>query len=66
MILPELSQLDLNSPRSVLRIDGNPLDQDLVDQLKLGISHVLDYIRTDQYQSYVLMVVSKAYQLIVD
>lgn len=51
MLPPELAGLDFNSPRSVIRMDGNPFDMDLVDQLKLGISHVLDYIRSDIYQS---------------
>lgn len=51
MILPELCQLDLGSPRSALRIEGNPLDPELLDQLRLGISHVIDYIRSEHYRA---------------
>lgn len=51
MLPPELSTFDITSQRSVLRMDGNPLDHELADQLKLGVSHVLDYIRSDIYQA---------------
>lgn len=51
MLPPELSTFDISSQRNVIRMDGNPLDHDLADQLKLGVSHVLDYIRSDIYQA---------------
>lgn len=51
MLPSELSNFDISSQRSTLRMEGNPLDQDLADQLKLGVSHVLDYIRSDIYQA---------------
>ena len=54
MLPSELSNFDISSQRSTLRMEGNPLDQDLADQLKLGVSHVLDYIRSDIYQALVL------------
>ena len=50
MLPPELNTFDINSQRSILRIEGNPLDNDLADQLKLGISHVIDFIRSDIYR----------------
>ncbi|OTF77393.1 ras suppressor protein 1-like protein [Euroglyphus maynei] len=51
MLPPELGNMDFNSPRSIIRMEGNPFEPDLNDQLKLGVSHVLDYIRSDIYRS---------------
>lgn len=51
MLPPELGNMDFNSPRSIIRMEGNPFESDLSDQLKLGVSHVLDYIRSDIYRS---------------
>lgn len=47
---PELGALDLASQRSVLRMDGNQWVPPIADQLQLGVSHVMDYIRSDTYK----------------
>lgn len=47
---PELGQLDLTGQKSVLRMDNNPWVPAIADQLQLGVSHVLDYIRSDTYR----------------
>ncbi|KAH9423501.1 ras suppressor protein 1-like [Dermatophagoides pteronyssinus] len=51
MLPPELGNMDFNSPRCQIRMEGNPFEPDLSDQLQLGVSHVLDYIRSDIYRS---------------
>lgn len=47
---PELGALDLASQRCVVRMDKNPWVAPIEDQLALGISHVMDYIRSDTYK----------------
>ena len=47
---PELGSLDLTSQRSVVRMDGNYWVPPIADQLQLGVSHVIDYIRSDTYK----------------
>lgn len=51
MLAPELCNFDISSQRSTIRMEGNPLDPELADQLKLGVSHVLDFIRSDYYRA---------------
>ncbi|UXI18008.1 uroporphyrinogen decarboxylase [Sarcoptes scabiei] len=51
MIPPDLAGTDLNSPRGIIRMEGNILETDLADQLRLGISHVFEYIKTDIYRA---------------
>ncbi|OQR75058.1 ras suppressor protein 1-like [Tropilaelaps mercedesae] len=50
LIPPELGALDLVSQRCVIRLENNPWIQQIADQLELGVSHVLDFIRTEQYR----------------
>ncbi|XP_018018668.1 ras suppressor protein 1 [Hyalella azteca] len=47
---PEISYLDLQGSKSCFRIDGNHLIQMLADQLLLGISHVIDIMKTPTYK----------------
>jgi len=47
---PQLGQLDFMSTRSVLKLDMNYWVSPIEDQLKLGISHVIEYIRSDTYK----------------
>jgi len=47
---PELGQLDLCSHRSVVRMEGNPWVPPIADQLQIGVTHVIDYIRSDTYK----------------
>ncbi|XP_054161442.1 ras suppressor protein 1-like [Oppia nitens] len=47
---PELGQLDLCSHRSVVRMEGNPWVPPIADQLQIGVTHVIEYIRTDTYR----------------
>lgn len=43
---PELGYLDLVSPKHTLRAENNPWIKEIADQLVLGTSHVLTYLRT--------------------
>lgn len=47
---PELGSLDLTSQWSVVRMEGNYWVPPIADQLQLGVSHVMDYIRSDTYK----------------
>lgn len=47
---PEIGTLDLASNKSVLRLEGNFWVPPIEDQLKLGPSHVLDYLRSETYK----------------
>jgi Leucine-rich repeat (LRR) protein len=47
---PELGNLDLLGPKSSLRLDNNPWVNPIQDQLLLGVSHVVSYIRTETYK----------------
>lgn len=47
---PEIGALDLSSHRSVVRMEGNPWVPPIADQLQIGVSHVIDYIRSDTYK----------------
>ena len=48
---PQVGQLDFLSSRSVLKLDNNPWVPPIQDQLLLGVSHVIEYIRTETYKS---------------
>jgi len=48
-----LGALNLGSPRHVFKVEGNSWIQQIEDQVILGVSHVMDYIRTPAYQAYV-------------
>lgn len=45
-----VGQLDLVSNKSVLKMDYNPWVAPIADQLQVGISHVIDYIRSETYR----------------
>lgn len=47
---PEIGALDLCSHRSVVRMDGNPWVPPILDQLQIGVTHVIEYIRSDTYK----------------
>ncbi|RZF39846.1 hypothetical protein LSTR_LSTR000494 [Laodelphax striatellus] len=50
-ILPaEIGNLDLVGNKSVFRMDFNPWVTPISDQLQVGVSHVMDYIRTETYR----------------
>jgi len=46
---PELGNLDLISPKHMLRADKNPWIQEIADQLVLGTSHVMEYLKKKEY-----------------
>lgn len=47
---PELGNLDLVGLKQVFKADNNPWVPPIEDQLRIGVSHVFDYIRTDTYK----------------
>ncbi len=47
---PQVGQLDFLSSRSILKLDNNPWVPPIEDQLVLGVSHVIEYIRTETYK----------------
>jgi Leucine-rich repeat (LRR) protein len=47
---PQIGQLDFLSSRSILKLDNNPWVPPIEDQLVLGVSHVIEYIRTETYK----------------
>ena len=49
--------LDLASNKSVLRLEGNFWVPPIEDQLKLGPSHVLDYLRSETYRVYIVIMI---------
>lgn len=50
VIPPEVGTLDLSSNKSVLKMEENPWVQPIAEQYLIGISHVLDYIKTEAYR----------------
>ena len=47
---PEIGNLDLVSNKAVFRMEFNPWVIPIGDQLQVGISHVMDYIRSETYR----------------
>ncbi len=47
---PQVGHLDFLNSRSVLKLDNNPWVPPIEDQLVLGVSHVIEYIRTETYR----------------
>jgi len=47
---PQLGHLDFLSSRKILKLDNNPWVPPIEDQLILGVSHVIEYIRTETYK----------------
>jgi len=50
LLPPSVSELDLIGPKSIFRLHDNPWVAPIAQQLELGPSHVLDYIKTDTYK----------------
>lgn len=47
---PEIGSLDLLGNKSVLKMEENPWVPPIQEQYLLGISHVLDYIKSEAYR----------------
>jgi len=47
---PSVAQLDFQSSRKILKLDNNPWVPPIEDQLILGVSYVIEYIRTETYK----------------
>lgn len=47
---PEIGNLDMISNKSVFRLDGNEWVTPIADQLQVGISHLMDYLRSETYR----------------
>jgi len=47
---PSLGSLDFLSSRSILKLDYNPWVPPIEDELRLGVTHVIDYLRTETYK----------------
>ncbi|XP_044003913.1 ras suppressor protein 1 isoform X1 [Aphidius gifuensis] len=47
---PEIGNIDLISNKAVFRMEFNPWVTPIGDQLQVGISHVMDYIRSETYK----------------
>jgi hypothetical protein len=50
VLLHFAGNLDLVSNKSVLKMENNPWVTPIADQLQVGVSHVMDYIRTETYK----------------
>ena len=46
----QIGHMDFLSSRAVLKLDNNPWVPPIEDQLVLGVSHVIEYIRTETYK----------------
>jgi len=46
---PELGNVDLVSPKRILKAENNPWISEIADQFALGASHVMTYLKTDDY-----------------
>ncbi|XP_035910996.1 ras suppressor protein 1 isoform X1 [Anopheles stephensi] len=47
---PEIANLDMPGPKSVLKMEENPWVTAIAEQYLVGISHVLEYIKTEAYR----------------
>ena len=56
---PSLGGLDFLSSRSILKLDNNPWVPPIEDQLMLGVSHVIEYIRTGDNGNISLIILTK-------
>lgn len=50
LLPPELGNIDLLSHRCVVRMENNPWVAPIADQLEIGVSHVIEYIRSETYK----------------
>lgn len=64
---PEVGFLDLQSNKSVLKMEENEWVQPIMEQYLLGISHVLEYIKSEAYRMYegTFLIFSKMFVMIV-
>jgi hypothetical protein len=51
-----IGNLDLTSNKSVIRMENNPWVAPIADQLQVGLSHVIDYLRSETYKLWVLVI----------
>ena len=49
---PELGNIDLSSNKAIFKMEGNEWVTPIAEQFTLGISHVMDYIRSTTYRMY--------------
>lgn len=47
---PQIGNMDFLSSRAILKLDNNPWVPPIEDQLVLGVSHVIEYVRSDTYR----------------
>lgn len=47
---PEIGNLDMASNKSVFKFEGNEWVAPIADQLQLGVSHLMDYLRSETYR----------------
>lgn len=47
---PELGNLDMSSNKSVFKFEGNEWVEPIKDQLRLGLNHLMDYLKSDTYK----------------
>lgn len=47
---PEIGNLELIGTKSLLKMEENPWVQPINEQYLIGISHVMDYIKTEAYR----------------
>jgi len=50
LLPPEIGELDLVGNKQVMRMFDNPWVAPIAQQLELGTSHVMEYIKTDTYK----------------
>ena len=50
-ILPKsIVKLDLFSPKSIIKLDNNSWIEGISNALEIGLSHLLDYLNSDNYE----------------
>lgn len=42
--------LDLGGAKQVLKMENNPWTTPIADQLQVGVSHVLEFVRSETYK----------------
>ncbi|KAG5869604.1 hypothetical protein JTB14_001684 [Gonioctena quinquepunctata] len=47
---PDIGNLDMASNKSVFKFEGNEWVAPIADQLQLGLSHLMDYLRSETYR----------------
>lgn len=49
---PEIGNFDMTSQKSVFKFEGNEWVKPIAEQLQLGMSHLMDYLRSETYKLY--------------